>query len=290
MYLCSRLLKGEQRVNNKDEKGSTLLLKLFVILFSVFVTYGYVFVHTVDDSGFFIFQKSKEVCNAYATSCFNMEVLYLFTLLVVAILGFISITVTTVEWTTQRESGFYRNAVAFLNCVKIAIAVIFYTMFFRYSKATLIIPMAVVSSLFLDSYVWNKRAREYNPKHESLLLDVVDEFMNIFNFKKNRRENIIRYKHSIVFYTVATLFILFCVHAVSSKIKPVFGMVAQESQAVAVEENSDVSAESSIEVKEPKLAKVKTLKKRRKKIAAVQEKIVKDTVSANTNEDEEDWW
>lgn len=277
-------------MNNKDEKGSTLLLKLFIILFSVFITYGYVFVHTVDDSGFFIFQKSKEVCNVYTTSCFNMEVLYLLTLLTIAILGFISITVTTVEWTTQRESGFYRNTVAFLNCVKIAIAVIFCTMFFHYSKATLIIPIAVVSSLFLDSYVWNKRAREYDPKHKSLLLDVVNEFMNTFTSRKSRREDVIRYRHSIVFYTTATLLILFCVHAVSSKIKPVFGAVQSETQAVAIEDNSDSFVQNLNEMKEQKVTKVKPQKKRRKKMAAVQEKVVKDTVSANTNEDEEDWW
>lgn len=263
---------------------------MFVILFCIFVTYGYVFIHTVDDSGLLIFQKSKDVCNAYSTSCFNMEVLYLVTLLTVAILGFISITVTTVEWTTQRESGFYRNAVAFLNCLKIALAVIFCTMFFQYSKATLIIPMAVLASLFLDSYVWNKRAREYNPKHESLLLDVVNEFMNTFTFKKNRRNNVIRYKHSIVFYTVATLFILFCVHAVSSNIKPVFGVVNSETQTAAVEDNSSDSVEKINEEKEPKLVKVKPFKKRRRKAAAQQIKPIKDTVSVNTTEDEEDWW
>lgn len=149
--------------------------------------------------------------------------------------------------------------------------------------------MAVLASLFLDSYVWNKRAREYNPKHESLLLDVVNEFMNTFTFKKNRRNNVIRYKHSIVFYTVATLFILFCVHAVSSNIKPVFGVVNSETQTAAVEDSSD-SVEKINEEKEPKLVKVKPFKKRRRKAAAQQIKPIKDTVSANTTEDEEDWW
>jgi len=282
-------------MNAKEEKGSTLLLKLFAIIFSLFLVYGYVFVHTADAVGKIIFQKADTVCNA-STTCFSMEVLYLMTLLAIATLGFLTITLTTMEWTTQRDSGFYRNFVAFLNCIKIAVAVLFTTMFISYSRATWVIPLAVLASLFLDSYVWNKRCHEANAEHESLLLDVVNEFMNIFTTKKSRLNNTIRYRHSFVFYIVAFLFITFCVHAISVHIKPNFDPeAASQQQAIAsaaASEQSIKEQEESIRVQRiaTAVAKAKLKKKRRKKIVAAQAAPAKDTVSANSADDDEDWW
>jgi len=279
-------------MNAKEEKGSTLLLKLFAIIFSLFLVYGYVFVHTADAVGKIIFQKADTVCNASST-CFSMEVLYLMTLLAVATLGFLTITLTTMEWTTQRDSGFYRNFVAFLNCIKIAIAVLFTTMFISYSRATWVIPLAVLASLFLDSYVWNKRCHEANEEHESLLLDVVNEFMNIFTTKKSRLNNTIRYRHSFVFYIVAFLFITFCIHAISVHIKPNFDPQAIQDQAIATTVAPAEQYQAST-VRSSKIAnttaKAKLKKKQRKKIVATRVEPVKDTVSVNSDDDDEDWW
>lgn len=280
----------------KEERGSTLLLKLFAILFSIFMVLAYVLLHTVDASGKLIFQNIGTVCDANAVGyCFTMEILYMATLGVIAVLGFLTVTLTTLEWSLRRESDssipdFYRNFVAFLNCIKIALAVVFCTFFIDYSKATWVIPIAVFASLFLDGFVWNKRCREVNAKHQSLFLDVITEFMNIFSTKKSRANNTVPHKHSFVFYITATLFIIFCVLAVSGNVNPNFGQNKIQEQAVEASIDSVSNETKTVEnnnVKKFAKVKAKIKNQRRKKLAATRPVI---NTSSNEDDDEEDWW
>lgn len=281
----------------KEEKGSTLLLKLFAILFSIFMVLAYVFLHTVDATGKLIFQNTGAVCDANAVGyCFTMEILYFAILGVIAVLGFLTVTLTTLEWALRRESDssipdFYRNFVAFLNCIKIALAVLFTTLFINYSKATWVIPIAVFASLILDGFVWNKRCREVNAKHQSLFLDVITEFMNIFTTKRSRNAENIPHRHSLVFYVVATLFIIFCVHAISGNIKPDFGQnarstIEQVDQAKADSTVSEVQIEEANKAK--KFVKAKIRERRRKKIEAARIRALREAEKSQETPSTED--
>lgn len=291
----------------KEEKGSTLLLKLFAILFGIFMVFGYVFVHTVDSTGKILFQKPEVVCNINNSgNCFSMEILYMVALLVIAALGFLSITLITLEWGTRRESenapaqqkatalpDFYRNCVSFLNCLKIAIAVLFCAMFFRYSNATLIIPMAVLASLFMDSFVWNRRCREMNANHENLFLDVVQEFMNIFTPRKNRGNKGVKHRQSFIFYVAATLFITFCVAAIATKLNDVPDKpITQQAQVVpinAVIDPVNMAENEALLKKQAALARAKAAKKRRAR-KKVEAPVAPPPPPTPVDDDDEDWW
>lgn len=285
----------------KEEKGSTLLLKLFAILFGIFIVFGYVFVHTVDSTGKILFQRTEGVCNINDMGyCFSMEILYMVALLVIAALGFLTITMITMEWGIRREShllssrrdsatalpDFYRNCVSFLNCIKIALAVLFCTMFFKYSGATMIIPMAVITSLFMDSFVWNKRCREMDPKHESLLLDVVLEFMSLFSFRKKRVQTPVLHRQSFLFYIFATLFIAFCIASIATKFNKPSVQPVQQEQVVQPAVDS-VSTSEELLKKQASLARAKFYKKRkyRKKVEAAPV----EPSPSSTDDEDDDW-
>lgn len=304
----------------KEEKGSTLLLKLFAILFGIFIVFGYVLVHTVDTTGKMLFQKTEAICNVNNVGyCFSMEILYMVALLVIAALGFLSVTLITMEWGIRRESetlsaqakatsmpDFYRNCVCFLNCIKIAMAVIFCTMFFKYSNATLIIPMAVSASLFLDSFVWNKRCREMNANHQSLLLDVALEFMNVFTPKKNRKANQVKHRQSFIFYACATFFIMFCIAAIATKLNtaPVAETPAQVSTPInAVIDPVNMAENEALLQKQAAKARAKAAAQAAKKRRAARKKaeaaqaaepakvsVAPPPSSTPVDDDDEDWW
>lgn len=254
----------------KEEKGSTLLLKIFAILFGLFSIFGFAFLQTVDSNG-------------NIASDFYMQLLYLVTLGVMASMGFMTIILITMEWGARRQPeerfgtakgstmpDFYRNSIAFINCLKIALAVLFCSMFYGYSRATLVFPISVVASLFLDGFVWNKRCREVNPNHKSLLLDVVNEFMGMFSSKRSRG-NPVRHRQSFIFYLAATIFIVFCVHAVSIKTNPNFKRyreLSPENLAALALADSIISADLEARAKKQVPAKVK-IKKRKVQKAAI---------------------
>lgn len=288
----------------KEEKGSTLLLKLFAILFGIFIVFGYVFVHTVDSTGKILFQKTEALCNVNnAGYCFSMEILYMVALLVIAALGFLSVTLITMEWGIRRESeilpaqakatalpDFYRNCVTFLNCLKISIAVMFCAMFFKYSNATLIIPMAVVASLFMDSFVWNRRCREVNANHQSLFLDVVMEFMNLFTPKKKRVQNQVKHRQSFVLYVCATLFIMFCIAAIATKLNNVPDkQITQQAQTLpinAVIDPVNMAENEALLKKQAAMARAKAAKKRK----VARKPVAPPPPPTPVDDEDEDWW
>ncbi len=300
----------------KDEKGSTLLLKLFAILFGIFIVFGYVFVHTVNSTGKLIFQKTDDLCNINTVGyCFSIEILYMVALIVIAALGFLSVSLITLEWGTRRLPeerfgagkssslpDFYRNTIVFLNCLKIAIAVLFCSMFLNYSKATLIFPIAVIASLCLDSFVWNKRCREVNRNHKSLFLDVILEFMNIFNFKKNQNGCAIRHRQSLIFYVAATILIVFCIHAVSTRLIPdinKYKELSPENIATLALADSIITADLEARAKKQETIKLKQKKRRYKKTVPSENAVqiqsnapvnTAASTSTTTNSDEDDWW